>query len=150
MKKSDKEKSTQKDEMKQECIKRMQLLKLDSKIINEFKDNDKVYVSKISNGTAEVLIDNDIMKIIKKFEEKQTIKIYHVVIFDSQMYMFAIHTHQEIWHKEKSDLKRGWVTVVSCDIPTEGVLEFISRDVGIDVENGKIKRLVICTTKSEK
>lgn len=137
------------EEIKQECIKRLQILKLDSKIINEFKNNNKVYVSKINNDTTEVIFDEDIMKIIKTFEEKKTIKIYHVVIFESQIYMFAIHKHKEIWEKEKSDLKRGWVTTVSCDTPTEGVLTFISRDMGIEVKNGKIKRLIICTTKSE-
>ncbi len=137
------------EELKQEAIKRLEILKLDSKIIQEFKADDKVYVSKIENGTTEVKYDNEIMDLIKMFEEKRTIKIYHVIIFDKQMYMFAIHKHKEILQKEKADLKRGWATLVLCDTPTEGAIEFISRDVGIETEEGKIKRVVICTTKSE-
>lgn len=133
------------EELKQEAIKRLEILKLDSKIIQEFKADDKVYVSKIENGTTEFKYDNEIMDLIKMFEEKRTIKIYHVIIFDKQMYMFAIHKHKEIWQKEKADLKKGWATVVLCDTPTEGAIEFISRDVGIETEEGKITRLVMST-----
>jgi len=138
-----------KDELKQEAIKRLEILKLDSKVIKEFKEKDKVYVSKLENTATEVILDEGIMNLIKMFEDKKTIKIYHVVIFDKQMYMFAIHTHEEIWQKEKADLKRGWVTVVSCDTPTKGVIVFVSKDIRIETDEGKIKRVVIWTTKSE-
>lgn len=127
------------EDLKQECIERLQILKLDSKIIKEFKENDKVYVSKIENGTTEVKYDNEIMDLIKMLEQKETIKIYHVIIFDSTMYFLVIHTHQEEWQKEKSDLKRGFIEIVI----TKSVIEFTSRNAGIETENGKIKRVVL-------
>lgn len=136
-----------KDELKQEAIKRLEILKLDSKIIKDFKDNNKVYVSKIKETGTEIIFDSKIVDMIKIFEQEKTIKIYHVVIFDSQMYMLAIHKHKEEWKKEKLYLKKGWVTVVLFDTPKEGVIEFIARDVGIEVENGKIKRLVTWKTE---
>ncbi len=136
-----------KDELKQEAIKRLEILKLDSKIIKDFKDNNKVYVSKIKETGTEIIFDSKIVDMIKIFEQEKTIKIYHVVIFDSQMYMLAIHKHKEEWKKEKLYLKKGWVTVVLFDTSKEGVIEFIARDVGIEVENGKIKRLVTWKTE---
>lgn len=136
-----------KDELKQEAIKRLEILKLDSKIIKDFKDNNKVYVSKIKETGTEIIFDSKIVDMIKMFEQEKTIKIYHVVIFDSQMYMLAIHKHKEEWKKEKLYLKKGWVTVVLFDTSKEGVIEFIARDVGIEVENGKIKRLVTWKTE---
>ena len=136
-----------KDELKQEAIKRLEILKLDSKIIKDFKDNNKVYVSKIKETGTEIICDSKIVDMIKIFEQEKTIKIYHVVIFDSQMYMLAIHKHKEEWKKEKLYLKKGWVTVVLFDTSKEGVIEFIARDVGIEVENGKIKRLVTWKTE---
>lgn len=136
-----------KDELKQEAIKRLEILKLDSKIIKDFKDNNKVYVSKIKETGTEIIFDSKIVDMIKIFEQEKTIKIYHVVIFDSQMYMLAIHKHKEEWKKEKLYLKKGWVTVVLFYTSKEGVIEFIARDVGIEVENGKIKRLVTWQTE---
>lgn len=136
-----------KDELKQEAIKRLEILKLDSKIIKDFKDNNKVYVSKIKETGTEIIFDSKIVDMIKIFEQEKTIKIYHVVIFDSQMYILAIHKHKEEWKKEKLYLKKGWVTVVLFDTSKEGVIEFIARDVGIEVENGKIKRLVTWKTE---
>lgn len=136
-----------KDELKQEAIKRLEILKLDYKIIKDFKDNNKVYVSKIKETGTEIIFDSKIVDMIKIFEQEKTIKIYHVVIFDSQMYMLAIHKHKEEWKKEKLYLKKGWVTVVLFDTSKEGVIEFIARDVGIEVENGKIKRLVTWKTE---
>lgn len=127
------------EELKQEAIKRLEILKLDSKIIQELKTDDKVYVSKIENGTTEVKYDNEIMDLIKMLEQKETIKIYHVIIFDSTMYFLAIHTHQEEWQKEKSDLKRGFIEIVI----TKSVIEFTSRNAGIETENGKIKKVVL-------
>ena len=72
------------------------------------------------------------------------------MICDKQMYMFAIHRHQEVWQEEKSNLKRGWATVVLCDTPKEGEIVFIEKDIGIGTEEGKIKRVVTWKTKSEK
>ena len=69
-----------KDELKQEAIKRLEILKLDSTVINDFKDNNKVYVSKIKETGTEIIFDSEVMDMIKIFEQEKTIKIYHVII----------------------------------------------------------------------
>ena len=46
-----------KDELKQEAIKRLEILKLDSTVINDFKDNNKVYVSKVKENGTEFIFD---------------------------------------------------------------------------------------------
>lgn len=134
------------EELKMECIKRLEILNLDSKIIKDFKDNDKVYVSKINDKGTEVIQDNNIMDIIKNFEEKKTIKIYHVIIFEHQMYMLAVHSHKEMWKQERAYLRKGWTTIVSFDV-ANGIIAFNSRDVGILTENGRIKRVVMWKTE---
>lgn len=133
-------------ELKQECIKRLKILKLDSKIINEFKENYKVYVSKIKDGAAEVIFDNDIIELIKMFEEKQTIKIYHVIINKGNIYMLSVHTDKKVWKEERADLKRGFTAIVSCDIIHKGIVSFTATEAGIEIENGRIKRVIISTT----
>lgn len=134
------------EELKQECIKRLKILKLDFKIINEFKDNDKVYVSKIKDGATEVIFDNDIIDLIKMFEEKQTIKIYHVIVDEDNIYMLSVHTNKEIWKEEKADLKKGFTAIVSCDIIHEGIVSFTATEAGIEINNGRIERVIISTT----
>lgn len=138
------------EELKQECIKRLKILKLDFKIINEFKDNDKVYVSKIKDGATEVIFDNDIIDLIKMFEEKQTIKIYHVIVDEDNIYMLSVHTNKEIWKEEKADLKKGFTAIVSCDIIHKGIVSFTATEAGIEIENGRIKRVIISTTGGRK
>ena len=135
------------EELKQEAIKRLEILKLDSKVINEFKENDNVYVSKVENAATEVILDKEIIDLIKMFEQKKTIKIYHVIINQDNIYMLSVHTNKEIWEEEKSDLKRGFTVIVSYDIIHKGIAGYTAKEAGIETENGKIKRVFIATKK---
>ena len=124
------------EELKQEAIKRLEILKLDSKVINEFKENDNVYVSKVENAATEVILDKEIIDLIKMFEQKKTIKIYHVIINQDNIYMLSVHTNKEIWEEEKSDLKRGFTVIVSYDIIHKGIAGYTAKEAGIETENG--------------
>lgn len=129
--------------LKQECIKRLEILKLDTKVINEFKENNRVYLSKINKDTTDVIFDNKIMALIESLESKKTIKIYHIILFENKIYLLSVHTHKEIWGEEKKDLKRGFTVIVLCDATAKIIMEFVAKDAGIEVEGGKIKRVVM-------
>ena len=76
-----------KDELKQEAIKRLEILKLDSTVINDFKDNNKVYVSKVKENGTEFIFDSEVMDMIKIFDQEKTIKIYHVILYGNDLYV---------------------------------------------------------------
>ncbi len=130
------------EELKQEAIERLRIIGLDSKIIKEFAENNKVYVTRINDKGTEFIFDSKIMDMIKIFEKEKTIKIYHVIIYENDLYILSVHKHKENWNKEKVELKRGFVTIVLCNIIDGGIVELIARDIGIEIEIGKIQRVV--------
>lgn len=130
------------EELKKEAIERLRIIGLDSKIIKEFAENNKVYVTRINDKGTEFIFDSKIMDMIKIFEKEKTIKIYHVIIYENDLYILSVHKHKENWNKEKVELKRGFVTIVLCNIIDGGIVELIARDIGIEIETGKIQRVV--------
>ena len=130
------------EELKKEAIERLRIIGLDSKIIKEFAENNKVYVTRINDKGTEFIFDSKIMDMIKIFEKEKTIKIYHVIIYENDLYILSVHKHKENWNKEKVELKRGFVTIVLCNIIDGGIVELIARDIGIEIETGKIQREV--------
>lgn len=130
------------EELKQEAIERLRIIGLDFKIIKEFAENNKVYVTRINDKGTEFIFDSKIMDMIKIFEKEKTIKIYHVIIYENDLYILSVHKHKENWNKEKVELKRGFVTIVLCNIIDGGIVELIARDIGIEIETGKIQRVV--------
>ncbi len=130
------------EELKQEAIERLRIIGLDSQIIKEFAENNKVYVTRINDKGTEFIFDSKIMDMIKIFEKEKTIKIYHVIIYENDLYILSVHKHKENWNKEKVELKRGFVTIVLCNIIDGGIVELIARDIGIEIEIGKIQRVV--------
>ncbi len=130
------------EELKKEAIERLRIIGLDFKIIKEFAENNKVYVTRINDKGTEFIFDSKIMDMIKIFEKEKTIKIYHVIIYENDLYILSVHKHKENWNKEKVELKRGFVTIVLCNIIDGGIVELIARDIGIEIETGKIQRVV--------
>ena len=130
------------EELKQEAIERLRIIGLDSQIIKEFAENNKVYVTRINDKGTEFIFDSEVMDMIKIFEKEKTIKIYHVIIYENDLYILSVHKHKENWNKEKVELKRGFVTIVLCNIIDGGIVELIARDIGIEIETGKIQRVV--------
>lgn len=130
------------EELKKEAIERLRIIGLDSKIIKEFAENNKVYVTRINDKGTEFIFDSKIMDMLKIFEKEKTIKIYHVIIYENDLYILSVHKHKENWNKEKVELKRGFVTIVLCNIIDGGIVELIARDIGIEIETGKIQRVV--------
>lgn len=143
------------EEIKQECIKRLEILKLDSNVINEFKNNNKVYVSKINNSVAEVIFDDDIINLTKFIEQKKTLKIYHIITMDNKFYILCVHNHKDTWKKEKSELKRGFAEVISFKVVTVSELKdmiekYKVEDIGIKMENEKMIKIIECKKGNRK
>ena len=63
------------EELKKEAIERLRIIGLDSQIIKEFAENNKVYVTRINDKGTEFIFDSEVMDMIKIFEKEKTIKI---------------------------------------------------------------------------
>ena len=57
------------EELKQECIERLKILGLDSKIINDFEKEEKVYISVIDGDILEATQYDYALNLIKSFEK---------------------------------------------------------------------------------
>lgn len=130
------------NELKQECVERLKILKLDSQIIDDFKNNDKIYVTQINKDIMEVTHCIEIKELIKSLEEKRKAKIYHIVSTEEELrnviYLLYTSTNKKEWELEKQDLKRGLTQAFIF----EEIIKTRDINIGIKVENGKIKEVV--------
>lgn len=137
----------EKEELKQECIRRLNILKLDSKVINDFEQDNKVYVTKLKKDVTEVTTNDDVNKMVELLEENKNVKIYHIINIGNKFYILCIHGHNKVWKDERTDLKRGFVEVLEGTLKDTELSDYQVKDIGIDVENGKIKRVVQWKTR---
>lgn len=131
------------EDLKEECIKRLKILKLNNQIIDDFKNNDKVYATIIDGDTIEVTEDNKVYKLMKSFEKNKQGKIYHIISveeqFRSAVYILYVNTNKkDEWKLEQEDLKRGFAEVSSF----EEIIKYDNRHIGITVDDGTIKKVV--------
>ena len=102
-------------ELKQECIKRLEILKFDEKVINDFKHKDKLYVTNMSNKNIVDTTYNEIIKGIKVFERTYNVKIYHILNIESnskiEVYFLYVKRDKKEWKNERVDLKNGFAEV---------------------------------------
>ena len=123
--------------IKDECIKRMKILELDSKIINDFKSDDKIYVSDLANDNIADVIVYPLLKIkILKFEKAKKVKIYHIVHTESQnkdgTYLLYVSHNKENWKNENRDMKLGYIEAYAYEEIRE------QKIIGIEINDGKI------------
>lgn len=131
------------EELKEECIKRLKILKLNNQIINDFKNDNKVYATIIDGDTIEVTEDNKVYKLMKSFEKNKQGKIYHIISveeqFRSAVYILYVNTNKkDEWKLEQEDLTRGFAEVSSF----EEIIKYDNRHIGITVDDGRIKKVV--------
>lgn len=133
---------TNEDELKQECVARLKILKLDSQIIGNFKNNDKIYVTQINKNVMEVTSYLEIKELVKSLEEKRKVKIYHIVSMEGEfknvIYLLYTSVNKKEWELEKQDLKRGFTQAFIL----EETIKTGNLNIGIKIENGKIKEIV--------
>lgn len=127
------------DELKQECIERMKILKLDEHIIEKFIKENTIYLSDIG-GKLEKVNTNE-LKYIKQYENSKNVKIYHVIkqkteSKDISIFLY-VNSNSKNWENEKRDIKLGY------DCAIVYTKEEQIREIGIVNKKGKIARIVI-------
>lgn len=136
-----------KEDLKQECIRRLNILKLDSKIVNDFEKQNIVYLSKLKENVTEVITNDEVNKLIELLESNKKVKIYHIINSDNKFYILCIHGQSNVWNEERKQLKNGFAEVLVGILKRDELGDYKIYDIGINVENGNIQKVVECTTK---
>lgn len=130
------------EELKQECVDRLKILGLDSKIINDFEEKEKVYISVLDEGTIEATQYDYVLNLIKSFEKNWNVKIYHVISIAREMrdtvHVLYVSKDKSKWKTEKEDLKNGYIQAHTL----ETVRAFMQENIEMKIENGKIVKVV--------
>lgn len=126
-------------ELKQECMKRLEILKFDDKVIEDFNVKDKLYVTNMSNENLVDIAYNEIIQVIKVFEKANNVRIYHIVKVETHnnivVYLLCVKRNKREWKNEREDLKNGFTEVYSY----EGIRKI--KNIGIETNLGKITRI---------
>ena len=129
------------DDLKQECIDRLRILKLDEKIINDFINKNKVYATIMNGDTLEVTQYGIVLKLMKSFEKNKSVKVYHIVSIEEELrtlvYILFVRNNKDEWNVEKGDLKRGFAEVSAF----EEIRKYDNRHIGIEVKDGNVIRV---------
>lgn len=127
------------DELKQECIERMKILKLDERIIEEFTKENTIYISNIGGKLEKV--NTYELKYIKQYENSKNVIIFHVIKQKSESKDISIFLYVDSnsrdWKNEKRDIKLGY----DCAIVYTKAKQI--REIGIVPTKGKITRVII-------
>lgn len=122
------------EDLKQESIRRMKILKLDEKIINDFIKEDILYVSKIQ-GEIEVANQNQI-NLVKEFEKEHKVKIYHIIQLVSKnksiLYFLYVNQKRKYWVQDRKDISLGYIETITVKNLRE------LRVIGAKIINGKV------------
>ena len=129
------------EEIKKECIERLKILGLDSKIINDFEKEEKVYISVIDGDILEATQYDYVLNLIKSFEKNWNVKIYHIISIERKMrdtvHVLYVNKNKSKWKSEKEDLKNGYTQAHT----SETIRAFIHNDINIKTQEGKITEI---------
>ncbi len=128
------------EQMKNECIERLKIMKLSSKIIKDYIDKDKIYCTIISeNRLLEVTNYAEARLALGSFELNKDKKVYHIISAgygpNSTIFILYISNNIDEWSKEKSDLKKGFTEVISLKE------ELCKKIIGIETRDGKVVKV---------
>ena len=130
------------EELRQECIERLKILGLDSKIINDFEKKEKVYISSIGGDILEATKYDYVLNLIKTFEKNWKVKIYHVISIERKMmdsvHILYVSQDKSNWKAEKEDLKKRYTQAHTL----ETVRAYMQENISLKIENGKIVKVV--------
>ena len=130
------------EELRQECIERLKILGLDSKIINDFEKKEKLYISSLGGDILEASKYDYVLNLIKTFEKNWKVKIYHVISIERKMmdsvHILYVSQDKSNWKAEKEDLKKGYTQAHTL----ETVRAYMQENISLKIENGKIVKVV--------
>lgn len=126
--------------MKQECLNRMEILRLSRQCINAFK-RGKVWESEGIGALYEV--NDEEQKIINNFEKENNAMVYHIIHnkfeFGECYSLLFVSKDEEEWEQERNDLKDGYAFVYVYNKDDEWCSEFGS--IGIKSQIGGLVRV---------
>ena len=126
-------------ELKEECINRMKILKLKDNIIESFRNENTIYVSHIKDKIEKATEED--MSLIKEYEIKKNIKIYHIIKQKTESKHISIFLYVDAnsndWNNERRDIRLGY----DCGIVYTKTKEI--KEVGILSAEGSITRIYI-------
>lgn len=130
-----------KDQMKQEALVRMKLLKLHPNAIKEFKEEDKL---NYSDGILGILYwaTDEIGEVVQKFENQTGYLVYHVIDNNTEigrmLTLLYVSTEMEEWVADKRDIRDGCPLAYVENLTHPDCSEFGS--VGVKSLNGGLVR----------
>lgn len=130
------------EEMIEEAIKRMKILKLHKNVIKEFEQERKLNKSDFNMGIL-FWLDNEEEKIVKELEKKYNFIVYHIINSYSNLgetyEILFVSNNKDEWSAEKEDLTNGyamaWVEVLNY--PKNSEFGYI----GVEARNGGVVRV---------
>ena len=106
-------------QMKEEAIKRMNLLNLHTNVINDFQEYDFVSCSQFDTW---FLLDDGQQKRVKEFEKESGNLVYHVIRTDyvelgRMLTLLYVSPYMDEWERDEAELNAGepLAYVVNCD-----------------------------------
>lgn len=136
-----------KEKQKQEALKRMQALHLMPEVINDFKENNRVYYSERQNAFFNAVLywlDNEqrYIDLVKEFEQKYKCLVYHCQLthleFGACLTLLYVSDTEEEWPMDNRLLKEGYPMAYVYNLDDETCSEFGS--VGIKPSMGGVVR----------
>lgn len=125
------------EELKNEAIKRMEILKLKDEIIQAFKDSNTLYTSNIKGDLTVANIEQK--ELIEELEKDKNILIYHLIHQTTQnrdvLYCLFVDSNKENWKADKEDLVKQFAVTICCT-----KIKSIN-EIGVWVNNGQIKEI---------
>lgn len=115
----------EKEQMKQEAIKRMKQLKLMADVVNDFEKNGRVYYSERQNKFFNAVLywlDNqkEWEEKVKKFEEEHNCLVYHCQLthleFGDVLSLLFVSSNEKEWPLDMEDLKNNYAFAYCLDL----------------------------------
>lgn len=133
---------TNKEMMKEEAIKRMKILQLHQNVLDDFMNENKLNKSDSPLGSL-YWLDEEEIKIVKDFEKRHNVLVYHVIHTFSNLgetyELLFVTTEKEEWENEKRDLKNGFAFAQAIVIDYDPNSEM--GYIGVESKNGGIVRV---------
>lgn len=129
-----------KEQMKQEALARMKLLKLYSVLLEDFEDR-KISYSEGEFGRL-YRVKRKVEEVVQKFENRTGYLVYHVINNDTSighmLTLLYVSTEMDEWAADKQDLQEGCPLAYVENLTYPDCSEFGS--VGVKPFNGGVVR----------
>ena len=130
-----------KEEMKQEAIERMKILRLHNNVIREFGRKDR-QLNKSENGGILYWLDESEQQKVKEFEEEYGFVVYHVIHHFAEFgecycYLY-VNSDETLWEEDRQGLEDGYVFAYVYNKDDDFCSEFGS--IGIRPQFGGLVR----------